>query len=195
MGTPDTTGQTISSTYTNRNVNVPTLTLQNEITNSLNKMRKDLGLATTRNAYPWWTYFLAALTYFPEGANVVDVEELLNGCDIYSNLKTAPTLLKRSIKQVGPDRVQREYTAKLLKVVKNTKLQYDDPYDPSSPQVVAHKELFGKNPSFSGMFVRSGRPPIHFRFKNHTTARTKLIEMYPTTQYLFDQIDSVLNNG
>ncbi len=194
MGTTNNTvGQTITSTYTNRNVNVSTLTLQTEITNSLNKMRKDLGLASTRNAYPWWTYFLAALTYFPEGSNVVDIEELLNGCDIYPNLKSAPTMLKQAVKQVGPDRVQREFTVKLLKVVKNTKLQYTDSYDSSNPTVAVIKSITGKSPSYAGCYVKRGRPPIEFKFKNSVAAREKLIEMYPTTQYLFDQIDTVLS--
>jgi hypothetical protein len=163
----------VVGSYTDRHHNTPTaLMVESNITNSLNNLRKELGLAHTRNAYSWWAYALAALTYIDQ-ATVKDLEAILNECDINVNLSLGSTLLNNAIDGYAPSKVQREYTGKLPKLVKAMKLKSFTPTIHSS----------------------RGRAPRTFRFVNPVEARTKLISMYPHTQHLFDQLDYNMNTG
>lgn len=159
----------VTGTYTDRNNNTPTaLMVETNILHSLNNLRKELGLHHTRNAYSWWSYALAALTYIPE-ATVKDLELILADSDINVNLSLASTLLNKSIEGQAPDRVYREYTGKLPKLVKAMKLKCHTP---------TH---FGR-----------GRAPRIFRFVDRVEARNKMISMYPETVHLFNQLDYYL---
>jgi hypothetical protein len=163
----------VTGSYTDRNNNVPTaLMVESNITNSLNNLRRELGLHNTRNAYSWWAYALAALTYVP-AASVKDLQAILADADIKVNLLTASTLLNNAIEGQAPDRIQREYTGKLPKLVKSMKLKSFTPT----------------------VHCSRGRAPRTFRFVNQVEARTKMISMYPHTQHLFDQLDYHLNTG
>jgi len=158
--------KTIVGSYTDRNNTTPTaLMVESNITNTLNSLRKELGLAHTRNAYPWWTYALAALTYV-ESATVNDLQTILSESEINVNLKCTSTLLQNAIDGFAPSKIQREYTGKLPNLVKVTKLR-------------------------SGLQKQNstGRTPRVFRFVNPVEAREKIISMYPHTRHLFDQLD------
>ena len=162
--------KTVVGSYTDRNNNTPTaLMVEAKFANSLNDLRKELGLAHSRNAYSWWTYALAALTYV-ESATVKDLEAILADADINVNLKCTSTLLQNAIDGFAPSKIQREYTGKLPTLVKVTKLRSSTP----------------TRTSFVG---RTGRTPRIFRFVNPQEAREKIISMYPNTRHLFDQLD------
>lgn len=164
--------KTVVGSYTDRNNNTtPTaLMVESNITNSLNKLRKELGLAHTRNAYPWWTYALAALTYV-EYATVNDLQSILADADINVNLKCTSTLLQNAIDGISPSKIQREYTGKLPTLVKAIKLR---------------SSIQKRNTTF---FIHTGRSPRVFRLVNSQEAREKIISMYPHTRHLFDQLD------
>jgi hypothetical protein len=169
-----TSNKTVVGSYTDRNNNTtPTaLMVESNITNSLNNLRKELGLAHTRNAYPWWAYALAALTYVDK-ATIKDLECILSESDINVNLSLGSTLLNNAIEGYAPSKIQREYTGKLPKLVKSMKLKSFTPT----------------------VHCSRGRAPRTFRFVDQTEARTKMISMYPHTQHLFDQLDYHLNTG
>lgn len=168
-----TANKTVVGSYTDRNNNTPTaLMVESNITNSLNNLRKELGLAHTRNAYPWWAYALAALTYVPS-ATIKDLEAILADADIKVNLSLGSTLLNNAIEGIAPCRINREYTGKLPKLVKATKLKA----------------------SFPTMYFSRGRAPRTFRFVDPIEARSKIISMYPHTKHLFDQLDYHINTG
>jgi hypothetical protein len=169
-----TSNKTVVGSYTDRNNNTtPTaLMVESNITNSLNNLRKELGLAHTRNAYPWWAYALAALTYVDK-ATIKDLECILSESDINVNLSLGSTLLNNAIEGYAPSKIQREYTGKLPKLVKSMKLKSFTPT----------------------VHCSRGRAPRTFRFVDPTEARTKMISMYPHTQHLFDQLDYHLNTG
>jgi hypothetical protein len=169
-----TSNKTVVGSYTDRNNNTtPTaLMVESNITNSLNNLRKELGLAHTRNAYPWWAYALAALTYVDK-ATIKDLECILSESDINVNLSLGSTLLNNAIEGYAPSKIQREYTGKLPKLVKSMKLKSFTPT----------------------VHCSRGRAPRTFRFVDQVEARTKMISMYPHTQHLFDQLDYHLNTG
>lgn len=169
-----TSNKTVVGSYTDRNNNTtPTaLMVESNITNSLNNLRKELGLAHTRNAYPWWAYALAALTYVDK-ATIKDLECILSESDINVNLSLGSTLLNNAIDGYAPSKIQREYTGKLPKLVKSMKLKSFTPT----------------------VHCSRGRAPRTFRFVDPVEARTKMISMYPHTQHLFDQLDYHLNTG
>jgi hypothetical protein len=169
-----TSNKTVVGSYTDRNNNTtPTaLMVESKITNSLNNLRKELGLSHTRNAYPWWAYALAALTYVDK-ATIKDLECILSESDINVNLSLGSTLLNNAIDGYAPSKIQREYTGKLPKLVKSMKLKSFTPT----------------------VHCSRGRAPRTFRFVNQVEARTKMISMYPHTQHLFDQLDYHLNTG
>lgn len=169
-----TSNKTVVGSYTDRNNNTtPTaLMVESNITNSLNNLRKELGLAHTRNAYPWWAYALAALTYVDK-ATIKDLECILSESDINVNLSLGSTLLNNAIDGYAPSKIQREYTGKLPKLVKSMKLKSFTPT----------------------VHCSRGRAPRTFRFVDQVEARTKMISMYPHTQHLFDQLDYHLNTG
>ena len=166
--------KTVVGSYTDRNNNTtPTaLMVESNITNSLNNLRKELGLAHTRNAYPWWAYALAALTYVDK-ATIKDLECILSESDINVNLSLGSTLLNNAIDGYAPSKIQREYTGKLPKLVRSMKLKSFTPT----------------------VHCSRGRAPRTFRFVDPVEARTKMISMYPHTQHLFDQLDYHLNTG
>jgi hypothetical protein len=168
MGSINTNGKTIESTYTNRNNHTvsPSLDLEIRITNTLNGLRKDLGLAHTRNAYPWWAYFLAALTYTDNAKSSREIQNLLNEFQIHPTLSPASTLLSQAIAQVAPDPIDREYSKKLPKLVKTMRVRCN------------LRRQFGR-----------GRAPLEFRVMNRDEARSKMLAIYPNTQHLFDQLD------
>lgn len=170
----NTSNKTVVGSYTDRNNNTtPTaLMVESNITNSLNNLRKELGLAHTRNAYPWWAYALAALTYVPS-ATIKDLECILSESDINVNLSLGSTLLNNAIDGFAPSKIQREYTGKLPKLVRSMKLKSFTPT----------------------VHCSRGRAPRTFRFVDQVEARTKMISMYPHTQHLFDQLDYHLNTG
>ena len=169
----DTNPKVVTGSYTDRNNNVPTaLMVESNITNSLNNLRKELGLHNTRNAYSWWAYALAALTYVPS-ATIKDLECILSESDINVNLSLGSTLLNNAIDGFAPSKIQREYTGKLPKLVKSMKLKSFTPT----------------------VHCSRGRAPRTFRFVDQVEARTKMISMYPHTQHLFDQLDYHLNTG
>jgi len=171
----DTNPKVVTGSYTDRNNNVPTaLMVESNITNSLNNLRKELGLHNTRNAYSWWAYALAALTYVP-AASVKDLQAILADADIKVNLLTASTLLNNAIEGQAPSRIQREYTGKLPKLVKAMKL----------------KSTMNSN----SLFFDTGRRPRIFRFVDPVEARNKMITMYPETVHLFNQMDYCLSTG
>jgi hypothetical protein len=162
----------VTGTYTDRNNNVPTaLMVETKILHSLNTLRQELGLHNTRNAYSWWAYALAALTYVP-AASVKDLQAILADADIKVNLLTASTLLNNAIEGQAPSRIQREYTGKLPKLVKSMKLK-------SSMGV-------------TNGFFDTGRRPRIFRLTDPVEARKKMISMYPETVHLFNQLDYYL---
>jgi hypothetical protein len=164
-----TNNKTVVGSYTDRNNNTPTaLMVESNITNSLNNLRKELGLAHTRNAYSWWAYALAALTYVPS-ATIKDLELILEDSDINVNLAIGSTLLNNAIEGWAPSRIHREYTGKLPKLVKAMKLK-----------------------SFTPSYDGRGRAPRHFRFVDPVEARAKMISMYPHTIHLFNQLDYYL---
>ena len=168
-----TSNKIVVGSYTDRNHSTPTaLMVESNITNSLNNLRKELGLAHTRNAYSWWTYALAALTYI-DTATVKDLQAILKDADINVNLTIGSTLLNNAIEGYAPSKIQREYTGKLPKLVKAMKLKSFTP----------------------SLHCGRGRAPRTFRFVNPMEARVKMISMYPHTQHLFDQLDYQLNTG
>ena len=169
-----TSNKTVVGSYTDRNNNTtPTaLMVESNITNSINNLRKEWGLAHTRNAYPWWAYALAALTYVDK-ATIKDLECILSESDINVNLSLGSTLLNNAIDGYAPSKIQREYTGKLPKLVKSMKLKSFTPT----------------------VHCSRGRAPRTFRFVDPVEARTKMISMYPHTQHLFDQLDYHLNTG
>jgi hypothetical protein len=171
-----TSNKTVVGSYTDRNNNTtPTaLMVESKITNSLNNLRKELGLSHTRNAYPWWAYALAALTYVDK-ATIKDLECILSESDINVNLSLGSTLLNNAIDGYAPSKIQREYTGKLPKLVKSMKL----------------KATMNSN----SLFFDTGRRPRIFRFVDPVEARNKMITMYPETVHLFNQMDYCLSTG
>jgi len=171
--------KTVVGSYTDRNNNTaPTaLMVESNITNTLNSLRKELGLAHTRNAYPWWTYALAALTYV-EKATVNQLQTILSESDINVNLKCTSTLLQNALDGFAPSKIQREYTGKLPALVKATKLR----------SMLVNKSEFYDVRSIVDL-PRFGRIPRQFFFVNRVEAREKIISMYPHTRHLFAQLD------
>lgn len=166
----DTKNKIVVGSYTDRNNNTPTaLMVESNITNSLNNLRKEMGLNHTRNAYPWWAYALAALTYVPS-ATIKDLEAILADSDINVNLSIGSTLLNAAIEGYYPCKIRREYTGKLPKLVKAIKLKS----------------------SIDSNHCSRGRAPRIFRFVNPVEARDKMISMYPHTRHLFEQLDYYL---
>jgi len=138
--------------------------------NKINQLRADLNLRAARNVYPWWVYTLATLTYFPKGhfSSMIDIDEFLKDAEVnVRNLRQHSTLLNNSIEGQAPSKVAREYTGKLPKLVKMLKLR--------SQRMT---EFYGK-----------GRKPIGFCYVDPVAARVTLLEQYPDTLHLFDQLD------
>ena len=159
--------------YTNKNTNTiaaPALMVDTRLTNEINEIRKGLGLTSVRNAYPWWTYTLVALTYFPKGHNssMIDIDEFLKDADItVRNLRQHSTLLNNSIEGQAPSKVAREYTGKLPKLVRLLKLKSER----------------------MDTFYGRGRKPIGFSYSDPKSAREILLTSYPDTIHLFNQMD------
>ena len=159
--------------YTNKNTSTtaaPALMVDTALTNRINEIRKDLGLTSVRNAYPWWTYTLVALTYFPKGhySSMIDIDEFLQDSDItVRNLRQHSTLLNNSIEGQAPSKVAREYTGKLPKLVRLLKLKSER----------------------LNTFYGRGRKPIGFSYVDPVAARETLLSAYPDTIHLFNQMD------
>lgn len=159
--------------YTNKNtstVAAPALMVDTALTNRINEIRKDLGLTSVRNAYPWWTYTLVALTYFPTGhySSLVDIDAFLQDADItVRNLIKHSTLLNNSIEGQSPCKVRREYAGKLPKLVRLLKLKSER----------------------LNTFYGRGRKPIGFSYSDPVAAREILLTSYPDTIHLFRQMD------
>jgi hypothetical protein len=161
--------------YTNKNthhVDAPALMVETKLVNELNTVRKDLGLKAIRNAYPWWAYTLATLTYFPSGhySSMNDVDMFLQESNIIvRNLQKYSTLLNNSIEGQGPCKIRREYAGKLPLLTGMLKMKSE-----------RLKNFYGR-----------GRRPIGFSYNNPVTARQTLIDTYPDIIHLFRQLDYV----
>lgn len=168
------TATILFGSYTNKNTNTvvsaPSLTLESQMANELSAFRASLGLTSVRNVYPWWTYTLAALTYFPKGySSLVDIDAFLQDANIHvRNITKYSTLLNNSIDGQAPSKVAREYTGKLPKMVRMLKLK-------SERMTTNH---YGR-----------GRKPIGFSYVDPVAARATLLAQYPDTLHLFEQLD------
>ena len=173
------TNTVLFGSYTDKNtsnVDAPALMYDTSLTNEINDLRKRLGLTSVRNAYPWWTYTLAALTYFPKGQlqSMIDIDEFLKDAHInVRNLRQHSTLLNNSIAGQAPSKVAREYTGRLPKLVNMLKLR--------SQRMTT--------------FYGRGRKPIGFTFSNPAEAREELLSTYPDTRFLFNQLDYAVTTG
>lgn len=167
------TATILFGSYTNKNtsnVDAPALMYDTQLTNEINDLRKGLGLTSVRNAYPWWTYTLVALTFFPKGhySSLVDIDAFLQDAKInVRNLVKHSTLLNNSIEGQGPCKVRREYAGKLPNLVNRLKLKSE-----------RMKDFYGR-----------GRKPIGFCYSDPVAARQILIDSYPDTIHLFRQMD------
>ena len=159
--------------YTNKNTNVPAapaLWAETDMINQINEIRAKLNLSSARNAYPWWTYTLVALTYFPKGhySSMTDLDAYLQDASIIvRNLGQYSTLLNNSIEGQSPCKIRREYAGKLPKLVGLLKLKSE-----------RLTNFYGK-----------GRRPIGFSYNDPVAARQILLESYPDTVHLFAQMD------
>jgi hypothetical protein len=170
------TATILFGSYTNKNTNTntvvsaPSLTLESQMANELSAFRASLGLTSVRNVYPWWTYTLAALTYFPKGySSLIDIDAFLQDANIHvRNITKYSTLLNNSIDGQAPSKVAREYTGKLPKMVRMLKLK-------SERMTTNH---YGR-----------GRKPIGFSYVDPVAARATLLAQYPDTLHLFEQLD------
>ena len=175
----NTTNTVLFGTYTNKNtanVDAPALMYDTQLTNEINNLRKGLGLTSVRNAYPWWTYTLVALTYFPKGQlqSMIDIDAFLQDAKIkVRNLRQHSTLLNNSIEGQSPCKIRREYAGKLPKLVRLLKLRSE-----------RMKSFYGR-----------GRKPIGFTFNNPDEAREVLLTSYPDTRFLFNQLDYTCSTG
>lgn len=174
------TATILFGSYINKNpntvVSAPSLTLESQMANELSEFRARLGLTSVRNVYPWWTYTLAALTYFPKGhySSLIDIDAFLQDAKIkVRNLRQHSTLLNNSIEGQSPCKIRREYAGKLPKLVRLLKLRSE-----------RMKSFYGR-----------GRKPIGFTFNNPDEAREVLLTSYPDTRFLFNQLDYTCSTG
>lgn len=167
------TSQVLFGEYTNKNTNViaaPALMVETNMINEINRIRAELKLSAARNAFPWWTYTLVALTYFPKGhySSMTDIDAFLQDANIIvRNLGQHSTLLNNSIEGQSPCKIRREYAGKLPKLVRLLKLKSER---------LTH-------------FYGRGRRPIGFSYTDPVAARQILIESYPDIVHLFAQMD------
>lgn len=159
--------------YTDKNTKIPAapaLWSETKMINEINQIRADLKLSTARNAYPWWTYTLAALTYFPKGhySSMTDIDAYLRDANIIvNNIGKYSTLLNNNIEGHSPCKIRREYAGKLPKLVGLLKLK---------SEILTN--FYGK-----------GRRPIGFSYNDPVAARQILLESYPDIVHLFAQMD------
>jgi hypothetical protein len=169
------TNTVLFGSYTNKNTNAPAapaLMAETGMLNEINRIRSGLNLRAARNVYPWWAYTLAALTYFPKGhySSMIDIDAFLTDAEVVvRNIVKHSTLLNNSIEGQGPCKIRREYTGKLPKLVRLLKLKSQ-----------RMDNFYGK-----------GRKPIGFSFVDPVQARQLLLEQYPDTIHLFNQMDYV----
>jgi hypothetical protein len=134
---------------------------------AINAYRQENGMTVARNPYSWWIYTLAALTYLPKGASLIEIQSFLyETANIHISSSTA-TLLRRAIKRQDPCPIRREYTKNLPAVANVLNLK-------------ARLDRF-KN--------ARGKRPYVFQFEDATAARKSLLSMFPNLKPLFAHID------
>ena len=147
-----------------------------DATNALRKYRKSIG-STQQARYPynWWQIVMVTLTYFPNGASIKTVSNIVeSNLSMSFNGKANVTLLADACIGIGPDKVRREYTRNLPEIVKATGLTFRD----ADLDDVTHKG--------------SGQPPkFAFYFKKPMDARAILIAFFPELLPMFVELDRV----
>ena len=134
---------------------------------AINAYRQDHGMTVARNPYSWWIYTLAALTYLPKGASIIEIQSFLyETANIHISSSTA-TLLRRAISRQGPCPVRREYTKNL-------------------PTVANILNLRTRLDRFKNA---RGKRPYVFRFEDAIAARKSLVSLFPNLKPLFAHID------
>ena len=139
------------------------------LTQAINIFREENNMTKARNAYSWWKYVLATITYFPKGVEYTTVINILNSVAGVNISKSTATLLARATAGTAPDYVRREYAVRLPDLVYNTKLS---------------ASFSRKNAK-----TKKGRPAFQFKFVNTKDARETILSNAPEMMSLFDLLD------
>lgn len=153
----------VTKDYSNRRIIIDSLDQELSYVNAVNDFRRENGLPTARNAYSWWKYVLATLTYV-DSATYSDILTMLGEINITVN-KSYSSHLAKAVDGVLPDTTRREYTNKLPTVLYFLKIDVS-----TTPSV-------------------RGRDSLVFSYRDRKFARTWLKTNIPETNILFTQLD------
>jgi len=153
----------VTKDYHNKRITIDSLDQELSYVNAVNDFRRENGLPTARNAYSWWKYVLATLTYV-DSATYSDILTMLGEINITVN-KSYSSHLAKAVDGVLPDTTRREYTNKLPTVLYFLRIDVN-----TTPSV-------------------RGRDSLVFSYKDRKFARTWLKTNIPETNILFAQLD------
>lgn len=153
----------VTKDYHNKRITIDSLDQELSYVNAVNDFRRENGLPTARNAYSWWKYVLATLTYV-DSATYSDILTMLGEINITVN-KSYSSHLAKAVDGVLPDTTRREYTNKLPTVLYFLKIDVN-----TTPSV-------------------RGRDSLVFSYRDRKFARTWLKTNIPETNILFAQLD------